>query len=105
MPGTSRSRPAAAAARNSSGVRTPSARAISTDRFVRQPEVAAEADEPGHELALELAQLGDLPGLDQLAQPRLDPGPDAAQLAATRPERTSSAIGTGAARIVSAARR
>ena len=47
---------------------------------VVRPRKRPEADEPGHELALELAQLGDLPGLHQLAQPRLDPGPDAAQL-------------------------
>ena len=45
----------------------------------RQPEEAAQADEPGHEVALELAQLGDLPGLHQLAQPRLDPRADAPQ--------------------------
>ena len=36
-PGTSRSRPAAAAARNSSGVCTPSARAMSTDRLAVSP--------------------------------------------------------------------
>ena len=46
-----------------------------------QPEVAAEADQPGRELALELRELGDLPRLDQLAQPRLDPRADPAQLA------------------------
>ena len=45
-----------------------------------QPEVAAEPDQPGRELALELGQLRDLPGLQQLPQPRLDPGPDPAQL-------------------------
>ena len=37
MPGTARSRPAAAAARSSSGVRTPSARAISTERLALSP--------------------------------------------------------------------
>ena len=52
------------------------------DRALRaQPEVAAEADEVGRELALELRQLGDLAGLDELAQPRLDPRADPAQLA------------------------
>ena len=81
MPGTVRSRPAAAASRSSSAVRTPSARAISTDALRPEPEIAAEADELGRELALELGQLGDLARLDELAQPRLDPAADPAQLA------------------------
>ena len=52
------------------------------DRALRaEPEVAAEADEIGRELALELCQLGDLARLDELAQPRLDPRADPAQLA------------------------
>ena len=80
-PGTVRRRPAAAASRSSSAVRTSSARAISTDRLRAQPEVAAEADEVGRQLALELGQLGDLAGLDQLLEPARDPRPDAAQLA------------------------
>ena len=80
-PARCRSRPAAAASRSSSAVRTPSARAISTERFAPEPEVAAEADELGRELALELRQLGDLARLDELAQPRLDPRADPAQLA------------------------
>ena len=45
---------------------------------------AEEAPEPGQlrrDLALELLQLGDLAGLDQLDQPPLDPRPDPAQLA------------------------
>ena len=45
---------------------------------------AEEAPEPGElrrDLALELLQLGDLAGLDQLDQPPLDPRPDPAQLA------------------------
>ena len=46
-----------------------------------QPEVAAEPDEVRRELALELRQLRDLARLDELAQPRLDPRPDPAQLA------------------------
>ena len=51
-----------------------------------EPEVAPEADEIGRQLALELGQLGDLAGLDQLAQPRLDSVADSTQLAdAARP--------------------
>jgi hypothetical protein len=46
-----------------------------------QPEVAPEADEAGHELVLELGQLGDVAGFHELAQPRLDPRSDAPQLA------------------------
>ena len=45
---------------------------------------AEEPSEPGQlrrDLALELLQLGDLTGLDQVEQPPLDPGPDPAQLA------------------------
>ena len=44
-----------------------------------EPEIAAETDEIGSELALELLELGDLARLDELAQPRLDPGADSAQ--------------------------
>src|SRR5581483_10076301 len=51
-----------------------------------EPEVAAETDEVGGELALELRQLGDLPRLDQLAELSLDAATDSAQLA--RPPRT-----------------
>ena len=81
IPGTVCSRPAAAASRSSSGVRMPSARAISTERLAPEAEIATEADEAGRELALELGQLGDVAGLDELAQPRLDPAADPAQLA------------------------
>jgi hypothetical protein len=47
----------------------------------REPEVAAEADELGRELALEFRELGDLAVLHELAQPGLDPRADPAQLA------------------------
>ena len=46
-----------------------------------ESEVAPEADEIRRELALELLQLADLAGLDELAQPRLDPRADPPQLA------------------------
>ena len=42
-----------------------------------QPEVAAEPDEAGDELTLELGELGDLSRLQQLAQASLDPRTDA----------------------------
>ena len=45
-----------------------------------QSQVATEADEVRSELALELGQLGDRAGLDELAQLRLDARPDPAQL-------------------------
>ena len=47
----------------------------------REPEQAAHADELGHRLGLELAQLGQLAGLDELAQASLDPRPDPGELA------------------------
>ena len=54
------------------------------DRALRaEAQIAAEADQVGGELALELRQLGDLARLHELAQPRLDPGADSAQLANT----------------------
>ena len=46
-----------------------------------EPEVPTEADEIGRQLALELGELGDLAGLDQLAEPRRDSVADSAQLA------------------------
>jgi len=52
------------------------------DRTLRtQPEVPTEADEIRRELTLQLRQLGDGARLDELAQPRLDPGADPAELA------------------------
>ena len=45
-----------------------------------EPEIAPEPHQARGEVALQLGELGDLPGLDQLAQPRLDPGPDPPQL-------------------------
>ena len=54
---------------------------MSTDRLAREPEVAPEPHQARGELALQLGELGDLAGLDQLAQPPLDPAPDPAQVA------------------------
>ena len=47
----------------------------------REPEQPADADELGHGLVLELAELGELAGRDELAQAGLDPRPDARELA------------------------
>jgi hypothetical protein len=47
----------------------------------REPEEAAEADDVGRQLALELFDLGDLARLDELLQTRLDAGTDASELA------------------------
>jgi hypothetical protein len=59
-----------------------------------QAEVAPEPDEVRRELTLEFGELRDRAGVDQLAQPRLDPGADAAQLAhASRPHEISDADG------------
>jgi hypothetical protein len=44
-----------------------------------EPEVAAQADELGRELALELGELADLARLHELPQPALDPRSDPAQ--------------------------
>ena len=80
-------------------------RAADLDRALRpEAEQPPEADELRRDLALELVELRDPPGLDELAQPRLDPRPDAAQLSHA-PARTSSATGAFVSRISSAARR
>ena len=55
---------------------------MSIARWALEPEVAAQADQVRDEIALELGQLGDLPGAHQLAQPGVDPGPDPPQLTA-----------------------
>ena len=81
IPGARCSLPASAASRSSSAVRTSSARASSTDAARAQAQVPPEPDEVGRELTLELGQLRDRAGLDQLAQPRRDALADAAQLA------------------------
>src|SRR5206468_7088650 len=44
---------------------------------------AAERDQLGLDLALELFQLGDATGRNELLEPALDPGADAAQLPRT----------------------
>ena len=81
IPRTSRSPPASAAARNSSDGRHVE-RAGDLEHPLRpEPDQAAEADQLRPQLALELVELGDPAGLDELLEPRRDPGPDAAQLA------------------------
>ena len=57
-------------------------RAGDVDRALgAQPEVAAEADEVRHKVALELGELRDLSRRHELAQAGLDPGADPPQLA------------------------
>ena len=46
----------------------------------RDAEQRRDADELGQRLRLELVQLGDAAGLDELPQPRLDARPDSGQL-------------------------
>ena len=61
-------------------MRIPSAVAISTYSLRAEPDEAAEADELRLHLALELVELGDRPGLDELAEASGDPWPDPAEL-------------------------
>ena len=80
IPGTLSSRPSAAASRSCGSVLIPSAWPSSRIRFAETPSSARDADELGQRLRLELVQLGDAAGLDELPQPRLDARPDAGQL-------------------------
>ena len=84
--------------------RTPSARPIVEEPRGAEPEVAAERDELRVEVALELLELRDRAGLDELDEAPLDPGADAAQLAGAS-LRTSSVDRTGVPRTSSPARR
>ena len=77
----SRSRPAAAASRNSSGVRTPSARAISTERFASARGSGRGRRARARARARARRSSAISPVSTQLAQPRLDPRADPAQLA------------------------
>ena len=103
-PGTARSRPAATAARNSSGVRTPSARAISTERFVVSPRKRPRPTSPGTSSRSSSRSSAISPVSTSSRSRASIPGP-MPRSSRTRPDRTSGSIGTGAARIVSAARR
>ena len=69
-----------------------------------EPEQPADADELREHLVFQLAQLGQVAGLDELTQAGLDPGADSGELA-TRPARTSAETSAGVERISSAARR
>ena len=66
-----------AASRSSSAVETPSALPSSTSRCGPRPDEAPEPDELRANARLELVELGEPPGLDELAQPRLDRAADA----------------------------
>ena len=68
MPGTSRRRPAAAASRSSPAVRILERAGDVDGALGAQPEVAAEADEVRHQVALELGELRDLSRGHELAQ-------------------------------------
>ena len=81
MPGTSRSRPAAAASRSSAAVLDPERGADLHSPASAEAEQAAESGELGRRLPAKLLHLGQPPGLDELAEPGVDPGPDPAQLA------------------------
>ena len=81
IPRTSRSPPANAAVRNSSTVFASRSPRDLEHPLRPEPDQAAEADQLRPQLALQLVQLGDPPGLDELSEPRRDPGADAAQLA------------------------
>ena len=83
MPGTSRSRPAARCLPQLVRRANPE-RAAERDHALRpEADEASECDELRLDLALELLQLGEPAGRDELRQPALDAGPDAAQLART----------------------
>ena len=66
--------------KSTSACGTPAGRALNCSPR-SDPEVPAEPDEVGRHFALELLQLGDLAGLDELAQLCLDAPADPAQLA------------------------
>ena len=68
-------------------------------------EEAAEADQVRRQLALELLDLRDLARLHELPQPRLDAGPDAAELADTSLPHEVCAPGAFVSRTSEAARR
>ena len=103
-PGTDRSRPASTAARNSSGVRTPSARAISTERLVVSPRKRPSPTSPGTSSRSSSRSSAISPVSTSSRSRASIPGPIPRSWRMRR-VRTSSSTGTGAARIVSAARR
>ena len=75
-----------------------------TSRCAERPSSRAERDELRLDLALQLLQLRQPPGRDELLQPPLDPRADATELPHA-PARTSSATGARVSRTSSAARR
>ncbi len=81
MPGTSRSRSAAAASRSSSAVEIPSASPELDQAAAARGRESAEADELRAHACARAPRARRAPGLDELAQPRLDRAADPAQLA------------------------
>ncbi len=103
-PGTLFSRPAAAASRNSSTVRTPSARPISTARFGPKPSSRPSPTSSG-ETTLSSSSSSAIRPVSTSSFSRASiPGP-IPRSSRTRPARTRSATGAFVSRIISAARR
>ncbi len=104
IPGTSRSRPAAAAARSSSAVRTSSARAISTERFAPRPRYRPRPTMSGDSSRSSSASSAIWP-VSTSSRNRVSIDRPIPRSERTRPDRTSSSTGAAEPRIVSAARR
>ena len=104
MPGTSASRPAAAAARNSSTVRTPSACPISTALFGPNPRRRPSPTSSG-DTSLSSSSSSAMRPVSTSSFSRASiPGP-MPRSSRARPARTRSATGAFVSRIISAARR
>ena len=104
IPGTCPNRPSAAAARNSSTVRTPSARPISAARWGPNPSSRPSPTSSGETSPSNASSSASRPVSTSSRSRASIPGP-MPRRSRTRPVRTSSAIDAGVSRIVSAARR
>ena len=104
IPGTSASRPSAAAARNSSTVRTPSACPISTALFGPKPSSRPSPTSSGATSLSSSSSSAIRPVSTSSFSRASIPGP-IPRSSRARPARTRSAIGAFVSRIISAARR